>query len=98
MASRVPVVISDQVNIWPDVLKAGAGLVVPCDAEATARALRSVLDDPARGRQMGINGRSWVAEHLPWKVVAAQMARAYEETVRVHNTCGVNQVEPAAVR
>jgi glycosyltransferase involved in cell wall biosynthesis len=98
MASRVPVVISDQVNIWPDVLKAGAGLVVPCNAEATAQALRSVLDDPARGRQMGINGRRWVAEHLPWKVVAAQMARAYEETVRVHNTCGVNQVEPAAAR
>jgi glycosyltransferase involved in cell wall biosynthesis len=94
MASGVPVVISDQVNIWPDVLKADAGLVVPCDAEATARALRSVLDDPARGRQMGINGRRWVAEHLPWKVVAAQMARAYEETVRSH-ACGVNQVECA---
>jgi glycosyltransferase involved in cell wall biosynthesis len=96
MASRVPVVISDQVNIWPDVLQADAGLVVPCNAEATARAMRSLLDDPARGRQMGINGRCWVAEHLPWRVVAAQMARAYEETVRVHNTCAVNQVEPTA--
>jgi glycosyltransferase involved in cell wall biosynthesis len=94
MASRVPVVISDQVNIWPDVLKAEAGLVVPCDAEATARALRSVLDDPARGRQMGIKGRSWVAEHLPWKVVAAQMATAYAETVR-GETPRVNQIEAA---
>jgi glycosyltransferase involved in cell wall biosynthesis len=82
MASGVPVVISDQVNIWPEVSKAGAGLVVPCDVEATAQALRSVLEDPERGRQMGCNGRRWVAEHLPWSVVATQMANAYEETAR----------------
>jgi len=90
MASRVPVVISDQVNIWPDVLRADAGLVVACDAEATAQALRTVIDDPARGREMGINGRRWVAEHLPWEVVAAQMARAYDETVRSQNAYEVN--------
>ena len=54
MASRVPVVISDQVNIWPDVLKAGAGLVVPCDAEATAQALRTVVGaaSAASGRRV----------------------------------------------
>jgi glycosyltransferase involved in cell wall biosynthesis len=84
MASGVPVVISDQVNIWPEVVRAESGLVVPCDAEATAQALRSVLGDPARGRQMGSNGRRWAAQHLPWEVVAAQMTRAYEDTVRGH--------------
>lgn len=85
MASRVPVVISDQVNIWPDVSNAGAGLVVPCNADATADALRTLLDDPGRRRQMGIDGRRWVAAHLPWNIVAAQMANAYEETIR---SCG----------
>jgi len=29
MASGVPVVISDQVNIWPEVARSEAGLVVP---------------------------------------------------------------------
>jgi glycosyltransferase involved in cell wall biosynthesis len=90
MASKVPVVISDRVNIWPDVLKAEAGLVVPCDVQATVEAVRSILDDPARGRKMGINGRRWVAEHLPWEIVAAQMVRAYEETLRGH-ACGASQ-------
>jgi glycosyltransferase involved in cell wall biosynthesis len=84
MASGVPVVISDQVNIWPEVKRASAGLVVPCDAEATAQALRYILDDPEKGRQMGSNGRQWVAEHLPWRVVAAEMANAYGEIVRDH--------------
>lgn len=82
MASGVPVVISDQVNIWPDVSRAEAGLIVPCDVEATAQALRAILEDPERGKQMGSNGRRWVAEHLPWTVVAAQMANAYEEVIR----------------
>jgi glycosyltransferase involved in cell wall biosynthesis len=93
MASGVPVVISDKVNIWPDVSSAGAGLVVPCDAAATAQALRSVLDDPVRGRQMGSNGRRWVAEHLPWRVVAAQMARAYQEIVREHDARRASRAE-----
>jgi glycosyltransferase involved in cell wall biosynthesis len=98
MASGVPVVISDQVNIWSDVSGADAGLVVPCDAEATAQALRSILEDPARGRQMGSNGRRWVAEHLPWKVVAAQMARAYEDIVREHGRRQVSQERIAVAR
>jgi glycosyltransferase involved in cell wall biosynthesis len=84
MASRVPVVISDQVNIWQDVANANAGLVVQCDSDQTAKALLTLLDDPERRREMGSNGRRWVAEHLPWNVVAAQMARAYEETIRYH--------------
>jgi glycosyltransferase involved in cell wall biosynthesis len=79
MASRVPVLISDQVNIWPEVKQADAGIVVPCDVEATADALRTMLANPVRGREMGANGRRWTAEHLPWSVVAAQMARAYED-------------------
>jgi len=81
MASGVPVVISDRVNIWPEVQQANAGLVVPCDAEATAEALRTLLEDPARARRMGTNGRRWAAEHLPWEIVAAQMVKAYEELV-----------------
>jgi glycosyltransferase involved in cell wall biosynthesis len=84
MASGVPVVISDRVNIWPEVSGAEAGIVVPCDAEATAQALRTLLDDPARGRQLGSNGRKWVVEQLPWNVIGAQMAGVYEEIIRHH--------------
>ena len=94
MASGVPVVISDQVNIWPEVARSEAGLVVPCDADATAQALRNILDDPARGRQMGRNGRNWVAEHLPWRVVGAQMVSAYEEIVR---DCSRSRTSPVEI-
>jgi len=95
MASSVPVVISDQVNIWPEVAKANAGFVVPCDVNATAQALRKVLEDPARSRAMGNNGRRWAAEHLPWSVVAAQMAHAYEDMVRERRARRLCQAEVA---
>jgi glycosyltransferase involved in cell wall biosynthesis len=98
MSTGVPVVISDQVNIWPEVLQADAGLVVPCDPQATAEALRSLLDDPARARQMGRNGRKWVAEHLSWNVVGAQMIRVYEEIVRDHRERRSSQGEISGAR
>jgi glycosyltransferase involved in cell wall biosynthesis len=82
MASGLPVVISDQVNIWPEVLKADAGLVVPCDADATAQALRNLLDNRTRARQMGTNGRRWVEENLPWDIVGAEMVHVYEDLVK----------------
>jgi glycosyltransferase involved in cell wall biosynthesis len=94
MASGLQVVISDQVNIWPEILKADAGLVVPCDADATAQALRDVVNDPARGRQMGSNGRRWVVANLPWDIVGAQMVRVYEEIVRNHGVSQRSQGEP----
>jgi hypothetical protein len=46
---------------------------------------------------MGVNGRAWAAEHLPWGVVAAQMAHAYEETVRDHRTYQQGHAKVAVV-
>jgi glycosyltransferase involved in cell wall biosynthesis len=98
MASGVPVVISDRVNIWREVARAEAGLVVPCDADATAQALRNILDDPTQARQMGTNGRRWVVENLPWDIVGAQMVRAYEEIVRDHQASQRSEGETPGAR
>jgi glycosyltransferase involved in cell wall biosynthesis len=85
MASGVPVVISDQVNIWPEVQGAGAGLVVPCDVQAATHALQTLIEDRARAQEMGQRGKQWAAEHLPWSVVGRQMVEAYEEIIRHHS-------------
>ncbi len=82
MASGVPVVVSDRVNIWPEVQQAGAGLIVACDPHETAKALLVLLRNPALGEQMGARGRQWVEEHLTWRVVGDQMVRLYEQLVR----------------
>jgi glycosyltransferase involved in cell wall biosynthesis len=86
MASGVPVVISDQVNIWPEVTNAHAGLVVPCDPKRTAEALQTLLDDPVRAKQMGIAGRRWVCENLSWPVVTERMAMIYADVISDHRS------------
>lgn len=79
MACAVPVVISDRVNIWPEVAQVGAGQVVRCDPQETAQALLTILDDPARGKEMGQRGRRLVAEKMTWRKVGEQMVEVYQE-------------------
>jgi glycosyltransferase involved in cell wall biosynthesis len=77
MAARVPVVISDRVNISPEIEAAQAGIVVPCDAGRAANAIQALLDDPITARQMGERGRLWAERHWTWPAVAEQMLAVY---------------------
>ena len=47
MACGVPVLISDRVNIWREVVADGAGLAAPRDAAAFAREITAMLAEPA---------------------------------------------------
>ncbi len=77
MAAGLPVVISDQVKIWREVRGAGAGLVTRCDPAEVARALRCLIDDPARRHRMGAAGRARVAEKFGWDAVIDRLLAAY---------------------
>jgi L-malate glycosyltransferase len=63
MASRLPVVVT-AVGGNPELVRAGVdGLLVPRgDARATAEAIGTLLDDPAKARAMGQSGAARVAE------------------------------------
>jgi glycosyltransferase involved in cell wall biosynthesis len=50
LACGTPVLISNQVNIWREILESGVGLVEPDTAEGTAQLLRRWLDLPATER------------------------------------------------
>ncbi len=76
LAAGVPAVISPECHL-PQVAKAGAGRVVPVDADAVAGALADVLaDDDLRGR-MGAAAQALIAARFTWQAVAAQMADVY---------------------
>jgi glycosyltransferase involved in cell wall biosynthesis len=80
MASGLPVVISDRVNIWREIAGARAGLVVPPDPGAISRALATVLDDPDR-QAMAERGRRLVSERFSWAAAGARMLDVYREIV-----------------
>ena len=78
MVAGKPVVISDQVHIWPAVQQADAGWVCPCDATALHGALDAALGDPAEGQRRGLLGQAYALQYYSWRAIAQQMVQAYQ--------------------
>ncbi len=79
MASGLPVVISNKINIWREVAEARAGLVVNCDVHEISNALLTLLVDPMRGKEMGKRGRRLVEKRFTWETVGEQMVQEYRQ-------------------
>jgi glycosyltransferase involved in cell wall biosynthesis len=85
MATGLPVIISDKVNIWREVQAAGAGRVIPADAPALADQLLDLLDNPGAATHMGQKGRSLVQERFQWPRIARSLVEAYERIIDEHH-------------
>jgi glycosyltransferase involved in cell wall biosynthesis len=79
MACGCPVVLSDQVKIWREVVEEGAGLVVSLEPSRIAEALCTVLTDKAKARAMGANGRRAAKERYDWNAIVDELIRVYQE-------------------
>ena len=84
MAAGLPVIISDQVNVWPEVESAGAGRVIPCDAAALAGQMLELLADPGAAAVMGQKGRALVQERFLWPRIAPRLAGVYARIIDEH--------------
>jgi glycosyltransferase involved in cell wall biosynthesis len=84
MAAGLPVIISDQVNIWREVQAGGAGRVIPVDSAALAAQILELLDEPETARRLGQQGRSLVEARFPWAQIARSLAAAYERIIAAH--------------
>ena len=82
MACGTPVVAS-AAGALPEVLRAGGGGVgVPKgDAEALARAIASLLEQPATRRRLGAAGRDGVVAAYSWDRIAVRTAEVYREVL-----------------
>lgn len=78
LASATAVLISPGCY-FPQVASAGAGRVVAAEVDSLAGALRDLLSDRDRLREMGLSGRRLVLERYTWSEVARQMMDSYEE-------------------
>ncbi len=81
MACGVPVVISDKVNIWREVVAGGAGRVAPCNADRFADIILDLLDNPEMAKQMGDKGKTLVKKRFQWSDVALVLENAYRSII-----------------
>lgn len=76
-ACGLPVVAGDAGGVRDAVADGETGILVDGrDAEATARAVLRLLDDPEAAREMGARGRSRVLRTFTWDLVAERFRKA----------------------
>jgi glycosyltransferase involved in cell wall biosynthesis len=77
MACGVPCVISQEVNIWRDVVDAGAGGAAAPEAGAFAAEVEKWLADPVMRRAAGEKGRRAALERYGWDAIARRWVEHY---------------------
>ncbi|HJU10702.1 MAG TPA: glycosyltransferase [Candidatus Binataceae bacterium] len=85
MAHSLAIIISNRVNIWPDVANAGAGIVVDCDPDDLANAIVQLIKEPERRIQMGEAGRQLALAKFNWDTVADHMLEVYRSIASEHS-------------
>jgi starch synthase len=82
MACETPVVAAAVGGIVEVVEDGRTGLLVPPGRpDELARAIRALLEDPARARAMGTAGHQRVHAHFTWARVAERTERLYREAI-----------------
>jgi glycosyltransferase involved in cell wall biosynthesis len=80
MACGVPV-ISTTGGALPEVVSHAGLLVPPADSAALAGAIRDLLSNPARAKELGMAGYKRVQNHFTWQKAAEKTVAAYREAI-----------------
>ena len=80
MACGLPVVVSDRVAIHGEVSAARAGLVVPCNIDALAKSMESILKNPNLQAEMATNAME-LAKTFSTNAVTSKIIALYEEVL-----------------
>lgn len=78
MASRLPVIVSDQVGIHPYVSNEKAGIVIPCDRSAVTDALARLALDESLRENMGNAGGKLAEEQFSTEAMVKTMITCYK--------------------
>jgi glycosyltransferase involved in cell wall biosynthesis len=83
MGAGIPVIVTNRVNLAPEISASDAGLVVELSPTEIAEAICTLMIDDERAEALVSNGRSFVKEFLPGKVIPRYRA-LYKEAASVH--------------
>lgn len=81
LACSVPVLISPQVNLAPDIEAARAGWVSDLSPDALAGTLREVLQQRDEREKRGKAGRELVRRRFTWPAVSTELLCLYESAI-----------------
>jgi glycosyltransferase involved in cell wall biosynthesis len=77
LACGVPVVVSEHVNLAPEIEKYGAGWVTSLDAASLANALSEAMGNESERQERGASGRAFAIRHFSWSNLSVDLERLY---------------------
>lgn len=83
MACKLPVIISNRVNICDDIQMAQAGLVIPAEVDPLAQAMASAINE-IQFADLGENGYALVAQKYTWDGVIDKIVEMYQRAIDQH--------------
>ncbi|HHP7245965.1 MAG TPA: hormogonium polysaccharide biosynthesis glycosyltransferase HpsP [Elainellaceae cyanobacterium] len=86
MAAKTPVLISDQVHIFPDVQRGDAGWVCECTVSSLSHQLKIALSDADERQRKGANAQLYAQLHYSWRAIAQQAIQTYHGILAKSNT------------
>jgi glycosyltransferase involved in cell wall biosynthesis len=79
MVAGVPVVISDQVHICPQVRYSNSGWVGATEVQAFVELIKEALQNPPERQQRGLNAQEYALKYFSWSAIARQIIPAYQD-------------------
>lgn len=81
MAAGLPVIITPEVQIAPEVGTANAGLVVEGEVKPVADAIATLLTSPQLRQELGNNGKRLVETRYSWEAIAGDLISVYQKAI-----------------
>ena len=88
LACGVPVLVSTEVNLSPQIGAAGAGWVTSLNPPALKEALKTAMQDKQERKRRGQAGRDLVRHRFTWPAVARDLITLYRSTARSGSAIG----------
>ena len=86
LAAGLPVIVSDQVGIAPEIAASGAGTVIPVDRAALSSAIIAMAANVAARLSMGERARTLAADRYSWSLTASMLGKLYADVILKGNT------------
>jgi len=77
MAAGLPVIVTPDVQIAPDIAAEKAGLIVEGEVNALTDAITQLLASPDLRQQLGENGKRLVSRRYSWSAIAEKLTSVY---------------------
>ena len=81
MAAGVPVIVTPEIQIAPDIAAANAGIIVKNQAELIT-AITQLIESPVRRSHLGYNAMQLAKNKYSWDKITEQLISAYSEIIQ----------------